>query len=583
MTPINSKRFFIISIFVSIVLAIISFLYLFNYRSNIGDQADFNHKANSILDRAIVLRLSSDPKSFNPILAQETSTTSVTSLMFVGLVKIDPFTGQPSPELAQRWEVSEDGLRWVFYLRDNLYWSDGTPLTAYDVEFTFNSLIYNPDIPNSACDIFTIDEAKIKVRALDKKRIEFILPSVFAPFLSSMTQEILPKHVLKPALENGKFNQIWGLSADPEKIVCNGPFMLQKFIPGELIELGANPYYYRKNKGVRLPYIKKIFMMIIPSDDTAVLKFLEGELDILGLRSSDYILLKKLSPVGIKLFNLGPSLASNFLAFNLNPNSPLPKYKLHWFKNRRFRIALAYAIDKQGIINTVYNGLAIEQWGPLNQGSGFFYNPNLCRFKFDLKKAKDILSELGFKDYDGDGVLEDKEGNKVELNLITNSNSSERMQILSIIAQDLERVGIKANYRGVDFNSLVVRLTSTFDWELVLIGLTGGYEPHFGKNVWCSNGSLHLWWPREKNPATDWEAEIDDIFSKAVKLLDRQKRKSLYDRWQRIISCKVPLIYTVVPLRLYAARDRFLNLKPSPYGGLLYNLDEIKIKTKNRR
>lgn len=534
--------------------------------------------SNNAISDKLVLRLSSDPKSFNPILAQESSTTSITSLMFIGLVKIDPFTQKPVPELAQSWKVSDDGKRWVFTLRDGLKWSDGEALTAYDVEFTFNSLIYNPDIPNSAKDIFQVHGKKIQVRAIDSRRVEFVLPDVFAPFLPSLTQEILPRHALEKWVRNKKFNSVWSLGTRPKEIVVNGPFKLKRFLPGQLVELERNPYYYREG----LPMLEGVIMLIIPSDDSAFLKFLEGELDIISLRALDYFLLKRLSPKGIKIYKLGPALGSNFLAFNLNPNSPLPGYKLSWFREERFRQAIAYCIDKEGMIRTVYKGLAEPQYGPMNSSDGFFYNPHLCKYDYDLNRARTLLSELGFRDGDRDGILEDKFGHKLEFNLITNANSSERVQIASMIASDLARCGIKCNFVAIDFNNLVVRLTNSFDWELVLIGLTGGMDPHFGRNVWHSSGSLHIWWPKEPYPFFGWEKEVDEIFEKGVGVLNEEKRKALYDEWQRIISCKIPIIYTITPFRLFAVQSRIVGIKPSPYAGLFYNIAEISTKDNPR-
>ncbi len=536
---------------------------------------------NPIKDRMIVLRLASDPKSFNPIVAQETSTTSVTSLLFEGLVRIDPFTQQPLPNLAWKWEVSEDGRRWRFYLRKGLKWSDGFPLTAEDVAFTFNSLIFNPAIPNSAKEIFTIDGQPIKVEIKDEYTIDFILPDRFAPFLEAMTQEILPRHILKPIVDRGEFSSAWSLSVSPGDIVCNGPYRLKRFVPGQFVKLEANSYYWRRDRdGTRLPHIPQVVMMIIPSDDTALLKFLEGELDFLSLRPMDYILLKKRHLKDVRLINLGPSLGTNFLVFNQNPSAPVPEYKLGWFKDIRFRKAIAHLIDREGIIRTIYSGLGQAQYGPLSEANGFFYSPDLCRYGFDKKEALALLGDMGFKDRDGDGILEDEAGHRLVLSLVTNANSSERLQIASILARDMRTVGIDLRYIGIDFNDLVTRLTSSFDWEIALIGLTGGFDPHFGKNVWSSKGPLHIWYPRERQPATDWERQVDEIFETAVKELDREKRKALYSRWQRIISCRLPVIYTVTPSRLFALKDRFEGIKPSPYGGVLHNIAELKIKTK---
>ena len=151
-----------------------------------------------------------------------------------------------------------------------------------------------------------------------------------------------------------------------------------------------------------------------------------------------------------------------------------------------------------------------------------------------------------------------------------------------IIASDLERLGMKVNFRSLEFNTLVRKLTSTFDWEAILIGLTGGIEPHGGKNVWNSAGQLHMWHPLQKEPATEWEKQINDLFNQGVQELDENERKKIYDEFQMIVSENLPLIYTVVSKRMLAARNKFMNLKPAKFGGALHNVDELIIKEEYR-
>ncbi len=147
----------------------------------------------------------------------------------------------------------------------------------------------------------------------------------------------------------------------------------------------------------------------------------------------------------------------------------------------------------------------------------------------------------------------------------------------------MEQIGIKVHFTQLEFNNLVTKLDSTFDWEAIVLGLTGGIEPHFGKNVWESSGHLHLWFPKQKKPATPWEVRIDEIFNKAVQELDPARRKELYNEWQRIVSEQLPLIYTALPANIFAVRNRFGNLHPTSYGGPFHNLVEIFIKEERRR
>jgi peptide/nickel transport system substrate-binding protein len=152
------------------------------------------------------------------------------------------------------------------------------------------------------------------------------------------------------------------------------------------------------------------------------------------------------------------------------------------------------------------------------------------------------------------------------------------VRIAEIIRKDLERLGMRVHFTPLEFNTLVTKLTSTYDWDAIIIGLTGGIEPHFGKNVWHSSGHLHMWYPNQPAPATSWEKEIDRIFDLGVQELDRNKRKALYDRWQKIVSENLPLIYTVLPASMYAVRNKFGNLYPTAYGGVFHNIEHVYIK-----
>ncbi|MFH0754689.1 MAG: ABC transporter substrate-binding protein [Candidatus Omnitrophota bacterium] len=534
---------------------------------------------------ALVLAVTADPRSFNPILAKETSTTAMTSHMFEGLTTTDPFTMKVIPNLAQRWESSGDGLVWTFYLRPGLRWSDGVPFTARDVVFTFKELIFNDDVPNSARDIFTLDGKPIVVEALDATTVRFTLPVRFAPFLRSLGQEILPQHVLASLVKAKKFNFAWGIDVKPSDIVGTGAFMLSDYQPGRRLVFHANPYYWKKSPaGGSLPYLQQIEYAIVPSMDVELLKFLEGSIDVYAMRGMDYPLLKpEEKKKGFTVYDLGPDMGSSFITFNQNPgvNPKTQKpfvagYKHDWFMDIRFRQAVAHAIDKKRIIDIVKNGLGYPQDSPESPASGFFYCPDVHKYPFDLDQSRRLLAQMGFKDKNG--VLEDAGGHRLEFNLYTNADNSERVDIAGIIRSDLERIGMKVNLQQVEFNTLVAKLTSTYDWDALILGLTGGVDPHFGQNVWRSSGQLHLWNPKQAQPATAWEKEVDDIFTAAVQEFDENKRKAYYDEYQKIAAKELPVIYTALGARLVAVKDKLGNLKPSPFGGVLHNLEEIYIK-----
>ncbi len=533
----------------------------------------------------LILSVISDPKSFNPIVAQETSTTQITGYIFQGLTRTHPVTLEVLPNLAKEWKTS-DGKEWIFYLREDVFWSDGEKFTAGDVVFTFNDLVYNPDIPTSSRDIFTIEGEKIKVEEIDEYTVRFRLPFTFAPFLRALSHEILPAHKYSTLVERGEFSFSLGLDSKPQDIVGSGPFRLKKYFPGERVILEKNPFYWKKDAcGKRLPYLKKIIFSIVPSPDTALLKFLEKEVDYYSLRPQD---LSILGPPqerdNFTIYNAGPSLGSNFLAFNqhpgVNPETEEPfvkPYKLKWFREKNFRKAISYAINREKIIDILMNGLGIPQYSPVSPANTYYYSDEIKKYPYNPQKAKAILSDMGFVDKDGDGILEDKEGRILEATFFTPAENTQRVQIAVLVKKDLEAIGMKIHFLPLDFNNLVSKLTATLDWEMILIGLTGGIEPYFGKNVWSYKGSLHMW-NLSKEPLGQYEIEIEDIFNQTARILDEEKRKVLFSRWQMIASEELPLIYTAIPYSIYAVRNKFGNLYPTIYGGAFSEIEHIYLK-----
>lgn len=534
----------------------------------------------------LTLTTISDPKSFNPILAKETSTTDALTYIFEGLTRQNGITTDVDPNLAESWDISKDGLVWTFHLRQDVNWSDGVKFTADDVTFTFNKIIYDPNIPSSDRDVFTIAGKFPKVEKVDQYTVRFTLPKPFAPFLRLLAEPILPKHKLEAIVASDKFNESWGLDTPPTEIVGTGPLILKQYVPSQRLVYERNPNYWMKDKqGKPLPYLDKIVTIIVPDQNTELLKFSAGEIDALGMRPQDYSILKPKEKSGnFTIYNCGPNFSTSFIFFNLNPGKSkkgqpfVNPIKFRWFNNLLFRQAVAHAIDKQTIIKNVLYGLGYPQNAEESEANKLYYNPNVKQYPYDLEKAKQLLTQAGFADRDKDGWLEDDWGNKVEFNLMTNVENNVRVAIANIIIDDLKKLGIKVTLQAINFNTLVNKLDVSFDWEAILLGLTGGVDPYNGRNVWYSSGQLHMWNPLQKKPATTWEASIDTIFDTAASEFDQNKRKLLYDEFQSIVAEQLPVIYTVNPAALYAVKNKFGNLHPTAFGGIFHNIEEIYIK-----
>ncbi|TCK06306.1 ABC transporter substrate-binding protein [Phorcysia thermohydrogeniphila] len=515
----------------------------------------------------LYLAVSSDPKTFNLVMAHETSSTDAVGELFEGLTEVDIKTLKPRGALAESWEIKDGGLRWIFHLRKGVKWFDGKEFTADDVVFTYNEIYFNPKIPNSTKDMFLIDGKLPKVRKIDRYTVEFLLPEPFAPLLYSLSAPIFPKHVLEEAVENGKFMETWTVSTPPENLIGTGPYRLVKYVPGQYLVYERNENYWKKDeRGNRLPYIERKVKFILPDRNTQLLKFKAGELHFYGLSGDDFPELKEGEKKGnYTIYNLGPSLTADFLCFNQKKGA-IPDWKWKLFTNRKFRWAISHAIDRKGIILTVYNGLGYPVYSPVTPANKLYWDESYPKFLYDLEKAKRLLEEIGLKDRNGDGWLETPDGHKVEFNLLTNSNNPARVQIGAIIKHDLKRLGIDVHFQPLDFNNLVEKLLHTHDFDAVIIGLTGSIDPNGGRNVWMSRGQLHMWNPEQKTPATEWEAEVDRLFEEGAKEIDFKRRVEIYKKAYRIIAYEQPLIYIAAPLVLEAAKNEVKNFYPTVWG-----------------
>lgn len=560
----------------------------------------------------LVLSTIQDPKTFNYALNQEFP--SIFLFCFRGLTREEGTTGKFKPDLAESWEISPDQRRIVFTLREGLKWSDGQPLTADDVVFTYRDVIFNDKIPAESQEVLKIGENRTlpEVRKLDERRIEFTLAEPFAPFLAAASGPptdivILPKHKLEQSIQtldangNPLFLSTWGTDTDPSEIVVNGPYQIDQYRPGERVIFRRNPYFWQKSaEGLPLPYIDRIIWQIAESTDTQLLAFRSGDLDVIGdvrpLRPEYFELLKREEKRGkFTVYTGGAWSGTTFIAFNLNQaknqkGQPVVNpIKSRWFNSLAFRQAVAYAIDRPRLINNIYRGISTVQDSPISMQSPYFLKPEagLPTYSYDLEQAKQLLLSDGFK-YDANGTLLDADGNPIEFTLITNAGNKIREAIGSQIRSDLAKIGMQVNFTPISFNTLISKTNDSRDWDCVLIGFTGGIEPHGGANLWTSTGSSHLFnlAPQPGQPpltgwvASEWEQQIDRLLKAGARVFDPIERKPFYDEFQKVVQTQLPVIHLVNEIALMAVRDRVggVNYNGLPTWGL-WNVEELRMKS----
>lgn len=558
--------------------------------------------ARSNLASRLVVPTPSGPATFNYPLNQ--SAYSVFSYLYEGLLTENGLTSELEPGLAESWKISPDGKKIVFTLREGLKWSDGAPLTADDIIFTYEGIYLNDQIPSSFKDILRVGISREfpKVKKLDDRRVEFSVPEPFAPFVRFVAGlPILPAHILAESVRTTdsdgkpKFLTTWGTDTDPTKIVGNGQYRMVSYTPNQRVILERNPYFWRKDtQGNPQPYIEQIVWQIMENTDTQLLNFRSGALDVLDVQPEMFPLLKREEKRGqYTTYNGGPDSGTVFLAFNLNKGRNaqgkpfVNPIKARWFNTKEFRQAIAYAINRDAMTNNIYRGLGAPQHSPIPVQSPFYLSPEqgLKTYNYDPKKAEELLVGAGFK-YNDERELFDAGGNRVRFTILTAAGKKVREQMATQIKQDLEKIGIQVDALFLSFNTYVEKLRLTRDWDTYLGGFSGGgVEPHGGYNVWSVKGGLHSFnqGPQPGEPpikgweVSDWEQKIDDLYVQASQELNEGKRKEIYAQTQRITAEQVPFIYMVNPLSFEAVRNRISGLKFSAIGGAFWNLYELKI------
>lgn len=529
----------------------------------------------------IVSTIGEGPKTFNPCNSKDSTSSSMAGVMYDGLLTTDAYTGNVIPLLAKSFEINEND--YIIHLRHGIKWSDGKPITADDVMYTYEEIVFKGLGNTATRDMMMINGKLPELIKIDDYTVKFTTSKPFAPFLRMLTYPIVPKHYFKPYSDKGEsvFNAFLTPNTPPEEIVSNGAFKLKEYVAAQRVVFVRNPNYYKINlKDEKLPYLNKLVYLIVGDTNNEILKFEAKELDILGIRGSNVARYKMKEPASdYSVYNLGPDTGTMFLVINLNKNKVSP-IKHQWFANRDFRSAIDWAIDREAMVQNIAEGVAQPLFTAESLNS-IYLNKYLKGHKKDINTSLELLDRAGFQNKDG--ILYDNAGNRVEFDLYTNAGALERESIGVMVKQDLEDLGMKVNFKPIEFNSLVNKLTNTLDWDMAIMGLTGSpLEPHDGKNVWNSFGPLHIFNQRPQGYSVDdrleWEKELDKIFEEGALKLSFEERKPLYDRYQTIIYDQKPIIYLYSPIRISAIRKKFKNVYPTSLSGLVHNLDEIYIE-----
>lgn len=523
--------------------------------------------------------ISGDPKSFNYLIAErDGETAGILQQTNDYLVDFDMETKKWKSRLADFKIIQDkknDTLDVIYTLKDNLYWSfykDSKPkvkITSEDVIFWYNEIMGDENCSSSAYNsrFMEMKDGSIKeitIEKIDERSFVFHFPRTVAEPLLSTNMNFGPAFIYKKAKEEGGVEgvkELFSIAEDPKNLPSCGKFFLTEYVPGQRIVYERNPDYWEKDEnGNSIVYPEKMICQIASDSNTNFLLFKQNKIESYSPTPEQLEdLVQKsnnLGEDGYTVFSDGGALSASFWTFNQNPkNKNQPYYE--WFTKKEFRQAMSCLLNRQRIINQTYRGLAEAKYNFFPKANKFYNEEIVLQYRYSTDYAEKLLYSIGFKK-DENGIMRDDKNQKIEFDLTIVSSNPVVSDIAQIITDECKKCGITINVRQTDFQKLVEMLTSTFDWQSLIIGLSGGtIFPTQGSNVWLSSGNLHMWNPLQKTPATQWEARIDFLYNEASCIVEEEKAKPLWDEYQKIILEQCPVIYLVSGKTFWAINNRW--------------------------
>lgn len=512
-----------------------------------------------------------DASNLISILVTDSASGDITGLVYNGLVKYDKDINIVG-ELADCWEIKSGDKHLVygdcdkylsesekanidkakdsketkdteeqasafsitFHLRPGVKFHDGVECTAEDVMFTYKALI-DPKMPTPYRGNYVMVK---KAEVLDKYTFRATYDKPFAPALISWGMGILPKHLLE-----GKDISKSPLKRHP---IGTGPYKFVEWRTGDRIELESNHDYFEGR-----PYIDRYIYRIIPDNATRFIELRAGGVDSMGLTPIQY-LRQTNEPEFEEKYNKYRylSFGYTYLGYNL---------KNKRFRDKRIRQAISYAIDKQEIIDGVLMGLGKIATAPYKPGA-WYYNPDVKRYPYDPKRARQLLAEAGWLDSDGDGIL-DKKGRQFQFTIITNQGNELRQKTAEIIQHRLRDVGIRVKIRIIEWAAFLKEFVNKKKFDAVILGWSGSIDPD-AYNVWHSSKTG----PEEYNFISYKNLEVDELLEKGRHTFDLEERKRYYFRFQEILAEEQPYTFLYISEALPTVSSRFYGIEPAPLG-----------------
>lgn len=498
----------------------------------------------------MIVALEGEPTSLVPFLSTDITAIMVAANIFNGLVSLD-FDFKPTPDLAKSWDVSGDGLTYIFELEPAAKWHDGKPVTAEDAAFSFNEIIAKAH-PRAGSWWPNVEHAK----AVGPHSFEIRLKEAYAPFLtlvgslSGNGTGIMPKHVYA--------------GSDPRSNPANlrpvgsGPFRFVRWDRGGFVELARNTAYFKPG----LPHLDRLVFQITPDASARLLAFERGEVDFLHSYIVPYEAVGRLrQDKRFDIIDRGlEAVATNeFLLLNLRHAA---------LKERRVRQALAHAIDRDSIQQRALFGLGKAARSHINSGLAWIYTDRFDSYRVrDLARANALLDEAGF--------ARKADGKRFMLRITYDTGKDVEQRAATIIRSNLQEVGIDVVAQPFDRATYVDRTFRQWEFDMALQNFTTGPDPAF--SVTPRYHSSQIKRAPFINAMGFANAEVDAILDSEFRIQDRAKRAEAWTRFQEVMMQELPVIPIFEYPNVNAASAKFVDVITTP-GGYLENREHAALR-----
>lgn len=490
--------------------------------------------------------------NFNPYLFTNGWDENVTDVIFTRLIGLDS-QGKPVARLAESWQISPDNRVYTLKLRPNLVYSDGSPIKAEDIAFTLTLLhdpAYDGDTDIAPAHIQGGAEYKngtapgiSGLKVVDDRTIQITTTQPGATTLQLIGGPVLSKAYYGKDYQRGKLESVRALNGKP---LGNGPYIYDKYVPGQEIRFHANPNFYLGPPAVA----RFIYRVTNPATNFQLFQTGETDYDAFTAKPDDIEQLKLLGFANINLYS-----SSDYSRIDFNFKRPA-------LQDARVRQALIYGLDRQKLITVVYQGYGTVANQPISPVSWAYDPQGINPYAYDVNKAKQLLDQAGWKP-GADGIRQ-KDGKKLELTLLVTKKLLNDA-LVPIAKDNYRQIGVLLKPQVLDFNALLAQRKAG-NYDLASLSTSSLNDPHDGVRDYLSQVSETGY----NNP------QVDKLIGQANATLEIGQRKPLYHQLYQTLAEDPPVILLGNRKILSASSARVTGFKPDVYNGLTGSLPDVK-------